>query len=148
MGTNNQNKDNNVELLNYVYQNAKMGSQSISQIIPKVSNQHMQQALLDQLSQYQDIVNQASDMLIDLNATPKESVVDKFSSKAGIALNTMTDTSASHIAEMMINGNTMGIIDITRKINESKGCSQDVCDLCDNLLQIEENGAHCMKQFL
>ena len=35
-----------------------------------------------------------------------------------IQMNTLLDSSEQHIAEMMINGTTMGIIDITKKLNE------------------------------
>lgn len=143
-----QSQDPNIELLNYVYQNAKMGSQSIAQILPKIDNQEFQSVLLDQLSQYQNIVSQASNMLSNFNASPKECMMDKLSSKAGIAFNTMTNTSTSHIAEMIINGNTMGIIDITKKINQAENCSQDVCNLCNDLVEIEEQNTDNMKQFL
>ena len=33
-------------------------------------------------------------------------------------MNTLLDSSEQHIAEMMINGTTMGIIDMTKKLNE------------------------------
>ena len=35
-----------------------------------------------------------------------------------IQMNTLLDSSEQHIAEMMINGTTMGIIDMTKKLNE------------------------------
>ena len=35
-----------------------------------------------------------------------------------IQMNTLLDSSEQHIAEIMINGTTMGIIDMTKKLNE------------------------------
>ncbi len=143
-----QSQDKDIELLNYIYQNAKMGSQNIAQLLPKIENNNLQSALLNQIAQYQGVANRASDLLVNLNVSPKECMIDKLSSKTGIALNTLTDTSTSHIAEMMITGSTMGVIDLTKKINQNKPCAQNVADLCDDLMKIEEENTQDMKRFL
>lgn len=146
--TNNNNQTNNIELLNYVYQNAKLGSQSIGQLLPKVDNQKLHSILLTELSEYQKISQKASSLLSELNVTPKECQFDKLSNKTGIALSTLTNTSSSHIAELVMNGNTMGIIEITKKMNQNKDCSAIVNKLCSNLVETEEQSTQNMKQFL
>lgn len=143
-----KNQDGNVELLNSIYQNAKMGSQNIAQLLPKIDDQKFQSTLMSQLSQYQNIANQAGKMLNDLNVSPKECIMDKLNSKAGITFNTLTNTSTSHIAEMMITGTTMGVIDLTKKINHNADCQQDVTTLCDDLIRLEEQNTEKLKQFL
>lgn len=141
-------QNNNIELLNSIYQNAKMGSENIAQLLPKINDQNFQSTLMNQLSKYQDIANQANKMLTDLNCSPKKCMVDTLTSKACITFNTLTNTSTSHIAEMMITGNTMGVIDITKKLNQIPHCKEDVCNLCTNLIELEENSAENLKQFL
>lgn len=145
---NKQNYDRNIELLNYIYNNAKIGSQSIAQILPKINNKNLQDTLLGQLSGYQNVVNKASEMLMNLNSTPKECFIDKISQKTGIAVNTMTDTSASHIAQVMINENTSGVIELTKKTNQISDCHQNICKLCDDLVKIQEDGTQNLKKFL
>lgn len=146
---NRKNEDSdNVDLLNYIYHNAKIGSQNIANILPKINNQELQNTLLNKLTQYQGIANQASELLDNLNETPKENTIDKLSNKAGIAVNTLTDTSTSHIAEIMINESTSDIISLTKKMNENIDCPQNVSNLYNDLINIEEQNTEDLKQFL
>lgn len=145
---NKQNYDNNIELLNHIYNNAKISSKSIAQILPKIDNQNLQNTLLKQLSEYQNVANRASDMLMNLNSSPKESIVDNITQKTGMAINTMTNTSSSHIAQVMITENINGVIDLTKKINKNKDCHQNICELCNDLVKIQETGSQNLKQFL
>lgn len=146
---NRKNEDtDNIDLLNYIYNNAKIGSQNIANILHKVNNQKLQNTLLNKLTQYQGIANQASELLDNLNETPKEKPIDKLSNKAGIAVNTLTDTSTSHIAEIMINESTTDIIGLTKKMNENINCPQNVSDLYNDLINIEEQNTQDLKQFL
>lgn len=146
---NRKNEDtDNIDLLNYIYNNAKIGSQNIANILNKVNNQKLQNTLLNKLTQYQGIANQASELLDNLNETPKEKPIDKLSNKAGIAVNTLTDTSTSHIAEIMINESTTDIIGLTKKMNENINCPQNVSDLYNDLINIEEQNTEDLKQFL
>lgn len=148
MQNNNQSQNNNVNLLNSIYQNAKMVSENITQLLPKVNDQNFQSILMDQLSQYQGIANKANKMLTDMHSPPKECMVDKLTNKACLTFNTLTNTSTSHMAEMMITGNTMGVIDITKQLNKIKNCQEDICNLCTNLVEIEEQSVEDLKQFL
>lgn len=146
---NRKNEDtDNIDLLNYIYNNAKIGSQNIANILNKVNNQKLQNTLLNKLTQYQGIANQASELLDNLNETPKEKPIDKLNNKAGIAVNTLTDTSTSHIAEIMINESTTDIIGLTKKMNENINCPQNVSDLYNDLINIEEQNTEDLKQFL
>ncbi len=55
----------------------------------------------------------------EYNVTPsKEKMMEKTMLWGSIQMNTLLDSSEQHIAEMMINGTTMGIIDMTKKLNE------------------------------
>ena len=55
----------------------------------------------------------------EYNVTPsKEKKMDQTMLWGSIQMNTLLDSSEQHIAEMMINGTTMGIIDMTKKLNE------------------------------
>lgn len=57
--------------------------------------------------------------MAEYNVTPsKEKMMDQTMLWGSIQMNTLLDSSEQHIAEMMINGTTMGIIDMTKKLNE------------------------------
>ena len=58
-------------------------------------------------------------MLISNNKIPEESgMMEKAMLWSSVQLNSMLDTDASHIAEMVINGSTMSIVSMTKKLNE------------------------------
>ena len=55
----------------------------------------------------------------EYNVTPsKEKMMEQTMLWGSIQMNTLLDSSEQHIAEMMINGTTMGIMDVAKKLNE------------------------------
>ena len=65
-----------------------------------------------------------------------------------ININTIKDKTASHIAEMMIQGSSMGIVDITKKLKEYNNAEQDIIELGNRLLKFEQQNIEEMKTFL
>jgi len=54
----------------------------------------------------------------------------------------------SHISEMLIQGSTMGIIDITKKIKEYPNVDKEILDLANKLLKLEQNNVEECKKYL
>ena len=67
----------------------------------------------------------------------------------GVQMNTINDKSPSKIAEIMIEGTTMGIIE-GRKLmnNDADQASKDVKDLLNNFVTFQENNVEQLKKFL
>lgn len=61
---------------------------------------------------------------------------------------TAADDSPSKIAEMMINGSTMGVTKITKGISGYSGKNKNITSLADKLLKTEQNNIEEMKRFL
>lgn len=59
-----------------------------------------------------------------------------------INLNTLTDKSTSHIAEMIIQGATMGVIDITKRIKEYSEVDEEILELANDLLKFEQRNIY------
>ena len=68
----------------------------------------------------------------------------------GIQMNTLTDTTVSHMAEMMIQGSTMGITDMTKKVREFEGdgCPDRALRLGRDLISFEQENIEKLKAFL
>ena len=74
----------------------------------------------------------------------------KFWASVGIAMNTMIDASSSHLAEMVIEGSTMGITDTTKVINEYENdpeCREAV-ELARKIVKFEQDNIEIMKKYL
>lgn len=141
--------DNNEEFLNYIYQNAEMGKNTISQLVGITNDQNFKTALESQLKEYNEIYDIADNKIEQTRNTPKSiGTIPRVSTYLTINMKTMTNKSASHIAEMMIQGSTMGIIDVTKKLKEYGNASEDIKQLADRLLKFEQQNVEEMKKFL
>lgn len=143
--------DKTNEILEQIYKNVKMGSESITSLLPKVKDERMISDLTTQLTGYQNFACRASDLLHSGGSSPKEeSFMKKIPAKAGIMMNAAIDPTSSHIAEMMIQGSNMGIVDMTKYINESKRCnvSKEAVALANDVVTFEENNIQRLKAYL
>lgn len=141
--------DTNTEISNYIFQNSQMGIQTIGQLLEIVDDDTFKKQLESQSKEYRQINQKARNILTDLGSDEKGiSQMDKFRTYIMINMQTLTDKSASHIAEMMITGSTMGIIEATRKIKEYTDADKNIVDLMKDLLKFEEKNVESLKEYL
>jgi predicted methyltransferase len=139
----------NIEMLNYVYQNAEMGKTTIEQILKEVNFLEFRDVLKEQLRDYQYVVNKCDTILSEEGKLPKGvDVMPKIMSYFKIKFDTLKDDTPSHIAEMMINGSTMGITDITKNLNRYNNINNETKDLASRLLKIEQDNIDVLKSYL
>jgi len=139
----------NTELLNYIHQNAQMGKSTISRLAEMTDDIDFRKTLENQIVEYQDIYNQAEEKLKKENKEPKGlDPSRKIESYMMLKLSTLADKSTSHLAEMMIQGSNMGIIDITKNLKKYNEADKDILELGTRLLRTEQNNINEMKKFL
>ena len=139
------------KLLEELYKNAKMGSNSIIELLPKVKDQNMRNELTSELDAFEKFAKKAEKMLYEINTEPQEeSILAKLGTKMSVAMNTMIDSTSSHIAEMMIQGATMGITEATKLLREyeNSSCSEEALSLARDLIKYEEETVERLKNFL
>jgi transcriptional regulator with PAS, ATPase and Fis domain len=139
----------NVELLDYVYQNSEMGHDTLKQLLSMVEDGAFKQVLESQFREYDKIFTMSEEKLRLFDKEAKGiKVITKISTYIMINLKTLANKSPSHIAEMLIQGSTMGIIDITKKIKEYEEADNDTLYLANNLLEFEKRNIEELKKFL
>ena len=151
-----QEKTTVAEASGQIYKNMKMGESGLLDLLPKVKDESLRGDLVAHMEGYQRFADEAKTLLDAEHREAKDSgIIAKVSAKVGTAMNTMMDSTASHIAEMMIEGSTMGITDQTRILHElmRTGESKDpnhagVLGLTKDILSFEEAQIEKMKQFL
>jgi len=110
-------------VLNEVSKIAKMGMDSISYLSSKVTDREMRKELVAIYSQYGNTQNQINQHFEKYGEIPDSTPLrDKMMSFAGVQFNTLRDKSNSHIAEIMIQGTLMGVIECQKILN----CKLDV----------------------
>lgn len=139
----------NMELLNYIYQNAEMGKNTISQLIGISQDENYKKLLQSQLQEYTSIYGSTGKKLKELNKDAKNiNSFSKVTAYAMINLKTLANKSPSHISEMLIQGSTMGIIDLTKKLKEYADADQEILSLANKLLEFEQNNVEECKKYL
>lgn len=137
------------EFLNKIYQNAKMASDSITTVSQKVENKNLLSDLQTQHQQYTAITSKATTELSNVNELPDEkNLMAQAATWSGIQMNTMFDKTPDHIAEIMIQGSVMGIIDMTRTLKQYNDVPQNIKALGHELVTIEEKNVERMKNYL
>lgn len=141
--------DINIEFLNYIHQNAEMGKDTIGQLLDIVEDGPFKQKLALQLKGYNEIFDIARTKIEAAQQTSKEiESFTKFTTYLMINFNTMMDKTPSHIAEMIIQGSTMGIVEVTKKLKDYKAAKEDISLLAQQLLVFEQQNVEEMKRFL
>lgn len=141
--------DGNVEFLNYINQNSEMGKNTINQLIGISQDEEYKKMLQSQLEEYKMIYDSTIEKLKELNKEAKDiNVFSKASTYAMINLKTLTNKSTSHISEMLIQGSTMGIVDLTKKLKEYADADEEILVIANKLLHLEQNNVEECKKYL
>lgn len=139
----------NLELLNFIYQNAEMGKQTLPQLLEVCEDADFRKVIHSQLREYQEICDAAASMAREEHGEAKGvGAMAKISSYISVNMNTMIDKTSSHLAEMMMQGSNMGIIAITQKLKEYAQADGAVLALGHKLLKTEERNLEQLKKFL
>jgi hypothetical protein len=144
-------KDSTKEFLDTLYKNVKMGADAIIDLMPKVKDEGMRTEMTSELEHYEKFAKEIRAILFKADEEPKEeSFITKAMTKMGIEMNTMIDSTTSHIAEMMIKGATMGVTDTTKLIRqyENTPCSEEALALARRTVKYEEESIERLKKFL
>ena len=140
---------NNVELLNKLYQNTTMGISALSTIIPKTKNPQLKGELQAQLTNYNNQSEALKTQIYSNNADPQDiGTFAKITSDASILMSTAINGTTSHIAEMMIQGTNMGVIDINKILNHTKVDDQSIITQAQDILTNEQQYIDKLKSYL
>lgn len=140
-----------LDLLEAVYKNVRMGADSIIDIMPKVSDDSMRTELTSELERYEEFSAEIEKAILNMGEDAKDQgILAKLGTKMSVAMNTMVDSTTSHIAEMMIQGGTMGITDATKLLREyeNTSCSEEALDIARRVIKYEEETVERLKSFL
>lgn len=139
----------NTEFLNYIYQNAEMGKDTLKQLINISKDEEFKNVLHNQLEEYKKIYDIAKEKIEKSNKEAKElNAFSKVTSYIMINIHTLMDKSTSHISDMLIKGSTMGIVEITKKINDYEEADNEIMELANRLLKFEQNNIEEYKKYL
>ncbi len=138
------------ETLTSVYKNAHIALQSISNIINETNHPDMRAELDYEYDGYEKFIGKLSSYMKEIGCEPKDiGILQKTFMYTSIKMNTLTDDSKSHVAELMIKGTVMGITELTEILNgHGDGLGEKTKELTKELLDLEEEYEQRLKKLL
>ncbi|MHB8130846.1 MAG: hypothetical protein ACYDEX_17780 [Mobilitalea sp.] len=138
-----------LDLLEKTYQNASIGITAIESVLGKASNKEFSNDLNNQLKDYQELAEKSKTRLIENGAEVKDkSFYTKTMMKGNIKMNTIINSSDSHIAQMVIQGSTMGVTQMTRLLHDNKNADGECTQIAKEFVKKEEENIEVMKNYL
>lgn len=136
-------------VLNEINKGIKMGMDSISTITEKVGDDNFKDDLMFQYNKYNDILNKVNSKLQDYDDLPKElPTMQKTMGWMSIQANTLNDKSNSNMAEMLMKGTNMGIIEGVKMLNRNPELEGDVKGILSEFVKFQENNIEKLKTYL
>ena len=145
----NQSCKQDEEVLAEIYRNAQLGLTSIADILPEVEDAKIREELLYQHEEFEKISTKALVLAKDKSIELKEpNAFKKAMMWSSIKMSTITDATASHIAEMMLQGSVMGISALRKSQGEVCDGDEDILALLNEFIDLEEDFEKRWKAFL
>ena len=140
---------NEVNVLDELNKGACMGMDAIHFIMNKVDDDALKQELDIQYNKYKSISDKICELYPEYSdKKPHETnAMTKAMTWYGIEMKTFMDDSTSKIAELLLQGTNMGIIE-GRKLLNHKDTNSDVHQLVQEYVDMQEDAVEKLKQFL
>ena len=139
-------KNDNLNLLEAVVQNTEMGKNTLEQIVPMTDDKA---ELLRQRNLYHQLNQEAHTAMEACGGTAQgQSAMAKFNTKMGISMKTLTDKSTRNLAEMLTQGSGMGVVDCIKSQKDYPDAAPGAKRLMQKLQDFEEDNRVKLEQFL
>ena len=139
----------NINALDEIHKGACMGIDAINFILDKVESKNFKKELEIEYKEYEDIKLEIEKIYSNYNeGNPHEtSSMNKAITWSGIEMKTMNDKSNSNIAELLLKGVNMGIIEGRRILNK-KDINNEVNDIVSKYTIMQEKNMENLKKYL
>ena len=138
-----------VNVLDELSKGACMGRDAIHFIMDKVEDESLKQELNRQYREYKEISEEINKIYPEYSEDEphKTNAMNKMMTWYGIEMKTLMDKSTSKIAELLLQGTNMGIIEGRRLLNH-KDSNEEINKLLEKYVEVQETAVEKLKSFL
>ena len=138
-----------IQLLQDVLRNARTGESAIDQLLTISDNTHMRVDLMTEKALYHSTVRSSKKAIVRAGGKAEPiGPMSKAGMRMGIIFNTITDKSDSHIAELVIQGANMGIIEMTKALNTYPCADSEAIAIARNFIGQQQDIINRQKHYL
>lgn len=140
------------ELLEYMYKSSSMGVTSLTNVLKEIDNKEnkLKSVISDELTKYENFFKKCEKLLKKHKAKISDNnIMIKVMSKQGIKREIKKDNSDAAVAHLLIEGLTMGVVDIESKIkNFDTKVDKDILKLASSYLKFQQDEIEKLKKYL
>lgn len=138
-----------VQLLQDVVRNARTGQDAVEHLMQKTVESRMRDELIREKEDYAVTRRESEQALVKAGGRAEPvGPIAKAGMWAGLEMETMADRSNAHIAEIVIQGATMGVIEMTKALNSYDEADADARDLASRFVVQQNETIERQKNFL
>ena len=138
-----------INALDEIHKGSCMGVDAISFILSKVEDSNFKKLLQKQYKSYKEICKRIEDIYPKYNEGKPHStsMPEKVMTDWMVNMKTMIDKTTSHLAELLVQGTNMGIIEGRRILNK-KNLNEEVNSLVEKYVDMQEIYLNDLKEYL
>ncbi|MBR1679314.1 MAG: hypothetical protein IJ704_01555 [Bacilli bacterium] len=139
----------NINALDEIHKGACMGEDALTYVMEKVEDHKFLSLLKKEYESYDGITKKIEGVYSKYNdGKPHDtSILNKMMTDLRVQFETMTDISNSHIAEFLLKGVNMGVIEGRRILNQKK-MNSETRDIIKEYVTMQENFVEELKSYL
>ena len=137
------------KLLECIVENARTGEYACEQLMNKTADDEMRRELAIEKKNYVEIAGEAEKRIEKMGLPVQH--LDKMARMGmwmGTQYNTMIDKTSTHIAEMLIEGATMGIVAMTKARNSCPDAEADIQGIASRFITCQQEAIERLKRVL
>ncbi len=138
-----------INVLDELNKGATMGMDALKFVLDKVEDKKFKKVLEKQYADYEAVSNKVNELYPKYSTKEPHdtNMLDKMMTWSGVQMNTMKDKSNSKIAELLLQGTNMGIIE-GRKLLNNKKMDKEIHKLVSAFVKIQEDCVEVLKEYL
>ena len=143
-----ENKDD-INALDEIHKGSCMGIDAIRFVLDKVKDKNLRKELEQEEKEYNKIKKEIENIYPKYNEGEphKTGPMTKAMTWSGIEMKTMVDDSTSKLAELLLQGVNMGVIEGRRILNDKK-INHEINDIVSKYVTMQEKNVENLKKYL
>lgn len=138
-----------INVLDELNKGSCMGVDAIDFILDKVEDDEFKQILINQKDEYEKMTDKIGNLYKEFSDDDPHSTstMNKVMTWSNVEMKTLNDNSTSKIAELMLQGTNMGIIEGRRLLNHKSG-NEKVDNIVEEYVNMQEKFVELLKKYL
>lgn len=142
---------NEKEFYKDLYRDTDIGYDAVTLLLPKVEDGDLRHDMNLHMDGYRYFGKVAREHLAHMHTeATRDPAIKQLPAKIGMHMHTLFDRSCGHIAELMINGSNMSILNMRKKLNrlrEGDGTGE-AADVCQRMIDFEQDNIKRMQKYI